>query len=115
MLCFDGDLGAGKTTLVSAICRVLGVEEHTNSPTFSIVNEYAGTEGLIYHLDCYRLENLDEALAMGVEEYLDSEKWVLIEWAGVIEPILPQDVCILRLELADSGASRRLELSTTRA
>lgn len=111
-ICLDGELGAGKTTLVSALCKKLGVDGGTNSPTFSIVNEYVSDNCLVYHLDCYRLESLDEALAMGIEEYLDSGQWVLIEWAGVIEPILPEDVCILRLKSTDNGASRSLELST---
>ncbi|MEO0788954.1 MAG: tRNA (adenosine(37)-N6)-threonylcarbamoyltransferase complex ATPase subunit type 1 TsaE [Bacteroidota bacterium] len=112
VICLDGELGAGKTTLVAAICKELGVDEPTSSPTFSIVNEYTGSSGSVFHLDCYRLEHLDEALAIGVEEYLDSNNWVLIEWAGVIEPILPEDVCILRLRSTDNGASRSLELST---
>lgn len=65
-----GELGAGKTTLVAEMCRQLGVSESTSSPTFSIVNQYEGKEGAIYHLDCYRLDSVEEAISAGLEELL---------------------------------------------
>lgn len=110
IICLDGQLGAGKTTLVAAFCRAWGMDDTATSPTYGIVNEYATPDGPIYHLDCYRLENLQEALDLGVEEYLDSKRWILIEWAGVLEPLLPKGVCILRLSLNFDGTARRLLL-----
>jgi tRNA threonylcarbamoyladenosine biosynthesis protein TsaE len=71
--CFDGEMGAGKTTFIQAICKEMGVEGAVQSPTFSIVNEYITTDNkIIYHFDCYRLESVEEALDIGIEEYLYS-------------------------------------------
>ena len=110
IICLDGQLGAGKTTLVGALCRAFGAEDSATSPTYGIVNEYGSPNGPVYHLDCYRLETLQEALDLGVEEYLDSKGWILIEWAGILEPLLPRGVCILRLSLSFDGSARRLLL-----
>ncbi|MDE6295531.1 MAG: tRNA (adenosine(37)-N6)-threonylcarbamoyltransferase complex ATPase subunit type 1 TsaE [Muribaculaceae bacterium] len=89
---FDAPMGAGKTTLIAAICRKLGVEtDDISSPTFSIINEYRAdaTGRQIYHFDCYRLDDINEALDMGVEEYFDSGALCLIEWPDIIAPLLP--------------------------
>ncbi len=103
-----GELGAGKTTLTTALCHRWGVPEgQTSSPTFSLVNVYEGTDGPIYHLDLYRLNDLDEALEIGVEEYLDSGRPCLVEWPEVIEPILPVDV--VQLTLSRTTPDRPLE------
>ncbi len=89
---FYGDMGAGKTTLISAICSELGVVEVVTSPTFSIVNEYQGNGNtVIYHFDCYRLESVQEAISIGLEEYLYSDNICLIEWAENIIDILPRN------------------------
>ena len=86
----DGKMGAGKTTLVSEICRQLGVEGKTSSPTYSIVNEYySPTQGVIYHFDCYRMESEEEAYDIGMEDYLDSGNFCFIEWSEKIENLLP--------------------------
>ncbi len=78
---FRGEMGAGKTTLIKAICRTLGVVSMVQSPTFSIVNEYTTHEGhSVYHFDCYRLRNEAEALDIGIEEYFDSGNYCFIEW-----------------------------------
>lgn len=100
-----GDLGAGKTTLVQAFCAVLGVRETVSSPTFSLVNEYSWTDPvshsiqLVHHLDLYRLKDLDEALAIGIEEYLDSPWYCFVEWPQVIEPLLDENVVALQLDV----------------
>lgn len=92
---FSGEMGAGKTTFINALAQRLGVdpEEATSSPTFSIINEYRSdtTAELIYHLDLYRLESLEEALDIGIEDYLDSGALCLIEWPDRIDDILPTD------------------------
>ena len=86
---FYGDMGAGKTTFIKALCQELGVADEVTSPTFSIVNEYAGTNANVYHFDFYRLKNQDEALDMGYEEYFYSGDYCLIEWPEKIPDLLP--------------------------
>jgi tRNA threonylcarbamoyladenosine biosynthesis protein TsaE len=86
---FTGDMGAGKTTFIKAFCDTLGVAEGVTSPTFSIVNEYAGANGKIYHFDFYRLKTQTEALDMGAEEYFYSGNYCLIEWPERIPDMLP--------------------------
>ncbi|MBD5268481.1 MAG: tRNA (adenosine(37)-N6)-threonylcarbamoyltransferase complex ATPase subunit type 1 TsaE [Bacteroides sp.] len=106
---FHGEMGAGKTTFISAICRALGVEEDDiSSPTFAIVNEYRSdsTAELIYHFDCYRIEDDEEALDMGVEDYFDSGALCFIEWPDRIENFLPEDVVNVAIEELPSGERR---------
>ena len=99
---FNGKMGAGKTTFIKAVCEMLGVKETVNSPTFSIVNEYEGTNGrIIFHFDCYRINKVQEALDFGAEEYLYSGNLCFIEWSENIAPILPDslvNVDIVELE-----------------
>lgn len=85
----DGAMGAGKTTLISEICKKMGVLEATSSPTFSLVNNYQGKKEPIYHFDFYRLENPNEAIDFGVEEYFESGHLCLLEWAEIISEHLP--------------------------
>ena len=85
----DGPMGAGKTTLISSICKSLGVEEPISSPTFSLVNTYKSRDGIIYHFDFYRIQNAHEALDIGLEEYLESGNLCFMEWAEKITPHLP--------------------------
>ena len=104
-----GQMGAGKTTFVKAFCQHLGVKGLTSSPTFSLVNEYVylekGVEKLIHHLDLYRLKDLDEALDIGIEDYLYDDDYCLIEWPQIIEPLLDADVLKISFEI--SGNSTR--------
>ena len=91
VICFDGPMGAGKTTLISKLCKKWQVTDPISSPTFSIVNHYiSATKGGIYHFDFYRLKNIDEAMDIGTEEYLESENLCLIEWGERISPLLPR-------------------------
>lgn len=106
-------MGTGKTTFISALCKLLGVEDTITSPTFAIVNEYFGTRWSepIYHFDFYRLCDLDEARAIGVEDYLYSGHLCLLEWPEIVEPLLPDDVTVVRLEELPDG-SRRLTIDS---
>lgn len=106
---FYGEMGAGKTTFINALCRELGVDDDpTSSPSFSIVNEYRSgtTAELIYHFDLYRLENVEEALDLGIEDYFDSGALCLLEWPERVEPLLPDDVVKVSLT-ADPGTGAR--------
>lgn len=101
---FDGPMGAGKTTLIKAICRQAGVLSTVQSPTFSIVNEYLTAAGeTIYHFDCYRLKNTAEAYDIGVEEYLDSGNLCLIEWPDNIAELLPDRFTTLSIRETLNG------------
>lgn len=86
-----GDMGAGKTTLVSSLCKALGVSDSTSSPTFSIVNEYSSPQGAIYHFDFYRLKYEEEALDMGYEEYFYTDAYCFVEWPEKIPNLLPEE------------------------
>ncbi len=104
---FYGEMGAGKTTFIAELCRALGVEEDAaNSPSFSIINEYRSSETaeLIYHFDLYRLENIGEALDIGVEDYFDSGALCLLEWPERIEDILPDDTVKIDINVLDDGS-----------
>jgi tRNA threonylcarbamoyladenosine biosynthesis protein TsaE len=83
-----GDMGVGKTTLVKSIANALGSKDAVSSPTFSIVNEYEISDGLLYHFDLYRIDNLEDAFNFGIEDYLYSEHWMVIEWPELIIPLL---------------------------
>lgn len=91
ILIFEGEMGAGKTTFIKAICNELGVKETVSSPTFSIVNEYATIDRVIYHFDFYRIKNLQEAYDIGYEEYFYSGNLCLIEWPERVEDLLPEN------------------------
>ena len=108
---FEGEMGAGKTTLIRTICKTLGVVGNTQSPTFSIVNEYlTETNQTIYHFDFYRLKNETEALDFGVEEYFDSGNICLLEWAEKVESLLPNNCFKITISLTDDLV-RNIEFS----
>ena len=105
-----GDMGAGKTTLIKAICGQLGVVDNVTSPTFSIINEYDSTNGPLYHFDFYRVKTLEEALDAGVEDYFFSGNYCFIEWPEIIKPILPDNYLNLSIEV-EEGEIRKYKLS----
>ena len=110
VLLMYGDLGAGKTAFVRGVLHGLGYEGNVSSPTFAIVNEYYSRrwEEPVYHFDFYRLRSLDEARAIGLEDYLSSGHLCLMEWPEIIEPLLPDDTLVVRLSENPDG-SRTLE------
>ena len=104
---FYGDMGAGKTTFINALCRRLGVEDDvTNSPSFAIINEYRSdtTAELIYHFDLYRLDDIDGALEIGVEDYFDSGALCFLEWPERIEDILHDDTVRVDIRANDDNS-----------
>jgi len=105
VVAFDAPMGAGKTTLISRIARYLGSEDDVTSPTFAIVNQYEGSR-TIYHFDMYRIERVEEALDFGSEEYLSSGELCLVEWPEKIEPLLPDDTMVVRIEILSDDARR---------
>jgi len=103
----NGSLGAGKTTLVQALCRHLGVADAVLSPTFALINEYRGTVGSpVYHFDFYRLRHVNEALDMGAEEYFYSGAYCFIEWPERIVELWPEQC--LRIDITVDHADQRL-------
>ncbi len=99
---FQGPMGAGKTTIITELCKQLGVEDAMSSPTFSLVNEYATKEGdPIYHFDFYRIEDEEEAMDMGYEDYFWSGSWCFVEWPEKIPNLLPREFSLIRIEYAD--------------
>lgn len=112
---FDGKMGAGKTTFIKCLCEAMGTEDVVNSPTFAIVNVYEvevmrregekarGERQEVYHFDCYRIKDLREAMDMGTEEYLYSGNYCFIEWAEMIEPLLPEDTVWVKIEVEANG------------
>jgi tRNA threonylcarbamoyladenosine biosynthesis protein TsaE len=100
-----GDLGAGKTTLVKAICLQLGAGDVVKSPTFALVNEYEGREGRIFHFDFYRINRLEEIFDLGFEEYVESGDWCFIEWPEIADPLLPDD--LVEIRIASTGMTSR--------
>ena len=106
VVAFDAPMGAGKTTLISRIAAHLGATDSVTSPTFAIVNQYEGTDRTIYHFDMYRIERIEEALDFGCEEYFDSGSLCLVEWPEKIEPLLPEDTMVVRIEILSSTSRR---------
>ena len=106
---FEGDLGAGKTTLIKAGCKLLGISDSVHSPTFSIVNEYRMPGGApVYHFDFYRLSKPSEALDIGVEEYFCSGSYCFVEWPGNAGNIIPQSA--VTVTLSGNGSTRTIKV-----
>ena len=101
---FDGKMGAGKTTFIKHLCEEMGTEDVVNSPTFAIVNVYDIANGEeVYHFDCYRIKDIREAMDFGAEEYLYSGNYCFIEWAEMIEALLPDDTVWVKIEVLENG------------
>lgn len=100
VILFYGEMGAGKTTLIKIICKLLKVEDLTSSPTFSLVNEYYSPllEESVYHFDFYRVDEEEEAMDMGVEDYFYSDNYCLVEWPEKIPNLLPESYVTVKIE-----------------
>lgn len=100
---FYGSMGAGKTTIIKAICEVLDVKDIVTSPTFTIVNEYLTKSlGSIYHIDFYRIKKSDEVFDFGIEEYLTSGSYCFMEWPELVDGILPQETVNVRITVGEN-------------
>jgi tRNA threonylcarbamoyladenosine biosynthesis protein TsaE len=108
---FYGDMAAGKTTFIKAICAELGVFDTVSSPTFSIVNEYEGNGERIYHFDFYRIKSIQEAFDIGYEEYFYSGDICLIEWPEKVEELLPEHYVKVKISTIDLD-KRKLLISS---
>lgn len=109
-LVLNGSMGVGKTTFVKAFVKALGSDDVVTSPTFSIVNEYELPNGLLYHFDMFRINNEEEALQFGIEDYLESNQWIVIEWPEKIPNLLPGNIDTIELIL-NKDNSRTLKLN----
>jgi tRNA threonylcarbamoyladenosine biosynthesis protein TsaE len=109
---FEGEMGAGKTTFIKSICQELGVVENITSPTFALINEYITPNGqLIYHFDCYRLKNIQEAFDFGAEEYFYSGNFCFIEWPDRIQSLLPDDTIFVKIDVLPNNQREVLVMS----
>ena len=110
-LLFYGEMGAGKTTLIKELCKELGTEDVTSSPTFSLVNEYRTISGeIVYHFDFYRITREEEAYDIGFEDYLYSDVWCFIEWPENVKNLVPLNATEVYLKVIDNQ-QRNLQLT----
>ena len=100
IICLTGDLGAGKTTLTQSIMKGLGIEEYITSPTYTIVNEYHHPKK-VFHFDVYRINDVDEMFEIGFDDYLNQDAIMIIEWADIIEEIIPKDAIWIKILYTD--------------
>ena len=113
IIAFYGQMGSGKTTIIKALCREMGVTDTVTSPTFTLVNEYIRPDGPpVYHFDFYRISKLSEVLDFGIEEYFDSGSPCFMEWPELIEPLLPTGTLRVSITVT-SDDSRVIETLTT--
>jgi len=102
LLAFSGPMGAGKTTIIKAVCRALGAEDTVSSPTFTLVNEYETVSGeILYHIDFYRIKKKEEVMDFGIEEYFFSGSYCLMEWPELIGEILPGETVKISITVDD--------------
>lgn len=110
LLCFYGEMGSGKTTLIREVCRQLGVSDPVSSPTYPIIHEYAYPKGVLYHIDLFRLRSQEEALQIGLEDYLYSGHPCFIEWPDHFESLLPEQKIKIFIRKLDDD-SRQIEIT----
>lgn len=111
ILAFYGSMGAGKTTIIKAVCKALGAEGIVSSPTFTLVNEYKTKDGeVLYHIDFYRIRKIEEVFDFGIEEYFISGSYCFMEWPELIEEILPPETIRIRITIGNKE-QRILEIS----
>lgn len=103
ILAFSGELGAGKTTLINAICKELGVEEGVTSPTYSIIQEYHSKNIIIYHMDLYRIKNIEEAIDAGIEDCFQSKDLCLVEWSEKAMLLFPAETVYVSLQTVSNN------------
>lgn len=107
VVAFFAPMGAGKTTLISTLMETLGSEDIVTSPTFALVNQYyTETREPVYHFDFYRINSINEAFDMGYEEYFYSGDLCLVEWPEKVEPLLPDDTMVVKIEIIDENTRR---------
>lgn len=99
IILLNGCMGVGKTTFVKALAKELGSSDEVSSPTFSIVNEYELPNDTLYHFDLYRIKDEDEALQFGIEDYLESNHWIVIEWSEKIPNLLPENITTIEMDV----------------
>jgi tRNA threonylcarbamoyladenosine biosynthesis protein TsaE len=103
LFAFYGSMGSGKTTIIKAICEVLGATDIVSSPTFTLVNEYrTSKEESVYHIDFYRIKTMEEVFDFGFEEYLSGDSYCFMEWPELVEEILPPGIINVRITVDDS-------------
>ncbi len=105
VIAMEGEMGAGKTTLVHALCRLLGVKETMSSPSFAIINEYRAPQAAVFHIDLYRCRDEEEAIRAGVADCLDSGNICFVEWPARAPGIFPEHT--VRLRISEAGAAQR--------
>ena len=109
IICFYGEMGVGKTTLIKVICKELGIKDNVSSPTFSIVNEYISSLGdSVYHFDFYRIKDEVEALDMGYEEYFFKNSLCFVEWPEKVSSLIPDEA--MKIKITKSKESRIIEI-----
>lgn len=110
IILFEGDMGVGKTTLIKTLVGLLGSEDLVSSPTFSLVNEYKGINDNIFHFDLYRIDDEEELYNFGIETYIYSDDYVLVEWPNLLKPLLQDQFTTINIKLSENS-TRELTLT----
>lgn len=111
LLCLNGDLGAGKTSITKGIALGVGISDDITSPTFTIVNEYSENNRLLYHFDVYRIGDSSEMYDIGFDEYMESDGIKIIEWSDIIDDILPEERLDIRIKYEIQGRTVQIDSS----